>query len=151
MPTLHEITSSQELHDQLRQLVDDLHTRVREVFGHNIELPSPARVVDVYLLRLQESAGTADALSMVTGEMMFYLVPKEAMDDISFWATPLGQVFAMTWGYHLDTVPQYVAAGVAGISRQGINDALKRGALEDVGPNVTRESLARFIRNRAAR
>jgi len=58
-----------------------------------------------------------------------------------FWATDLGRAIAREIGYVTPFPTRAIAESVLHVSRQGVFQMLKRGDLESVGGNPSRESL----------
>jgi hypothetical protein len=80
------------------------------------------------------------------------LYPGDAPFDppAEWWATPFGQIVARRVGHPtVLAVSVSVAAGMLGISRQGVHDLANRGKIERHPPGITTASIRARLAARA--
>lgn len=148
---IHDILDAPEVRDDLRARLLRLEQRTAEVFGQ--ALPEAARAYAVgneYAANLRGEHGEREAI-LTARLLQAQLIDTAEVNTTAFWASPLGRALGYwTGGQERTTpagqatgVPQAEAAALLGVSRQAVNDAVKRGRLQlAIGPGFGLTALS---------
>lgn len=132
---------AREVYDELLTAVRQLGTRAENVFSQ-VHLPdAPSAVATSFWSALNGGTDRFPNAEHAASWIVTYLLDPGVTGTSPFWRTALGRAVAWHLGYVAEEVPQSVAAAVLGITRQGVNDALRRGLLERRGDGVDRKAL----------
>lgn len=155
----HEIFDAAGLHDELSNRMRRLELRTSLVFRQ--ALPVAAAVfaaTDGYLTRLRcDTPGGGMDATTAAEVLQHELIDPAELGTPAFWATALGRAIGYwtggheRWtGNHCLGVPQVEAAALLKMSRQGVNDAIGRKRLEQVGAGlgVTASSVVALMHAR---
>lgn len=153
---MHEILEAPGLKQELTSRLRRLEVRTTRIFGQALpEAASAYAMASVYLDQLTGRAGI-DAAVAVAHVLQDDLIDAPELGTSVFWSSPLGRAVGYWTGgleRQLDAhgsvgVPQVEAAALLGMSRQGVNDAIKRKRLVAVANGVTALSVADYMHQR---